>query len=74
MELGKKSFFQKADILAGQDIYQRYGLMDHGSVWGHGSQRGMKFSGARPLHLQGETVREISKRNTESPSRTKIRC
>ena len=24
--------FTRADILAGQDVYQRYGLMDHGSV------------------------------------------
>jgi len=42
--------FQKSDILAGQNVYQRYGLMDHGSVWGHGSQRGMEFS-ATTLHL-----------------------
>ena len=48
--------FQKSDILAGQDVYQRYGLMDHGSVWGHGSQRGMEFS-ATTLHLFGEGVR-----------------
>ena len=48
--------FSKADILAGQDVYQRYGLMDHGSVWGHGSQRGMEFS-AVTLHRVGETVR-----------------
>ena len=34
--------FTKSDILKGQDIYQKYGLMDHGSVWGHGSQRGME--------------------------------
>lgn len=33
-----------AAILRGQDVYQRYGLMDHGSVWGHGSLRGMDFS------------------------------
>jgi nitric oxide reductase subunit B len=46
----------KADILAGQDVYQRYGLMDHGSVWGHGSQRGMEFS-AVTLHQIGEKVR-----------------
>jgi nitric oxide reductase subunit B len=52
-----KVLFQKQDILAGQDVYQRYGLMDHGSVWGHGSQRGMEFS-AVTLHLLGETVRE----------------
>jgi len=48
--------FQKSDILSGQDIYQRYGLMDHGSVWGHGSQRGMEFS-ATTLHLLSNTVK-----------------
>ena len=52
-----KVLFQKQDIMAGQDVYQRYGLMDHGSVWGHGSQRGMEFS-AVTLHLLGEVVRE----------------
>jgi nitric oxide reductase subunit B len=49
--------FQKSDILAGQDVYQRYGLMDHGSIWGHGSQRGPEFS-AYTLHLIGNTVRD----------------
>jgi nitric oxide reductase subunit B len=49
--------FEKADIFAGQDVYQRYGLMDHGSVWGHGSQRGPEFS-ALTLHLLGDTVRD----------------
>lgn len=49
--------FQKSDIMAGQDVYQRYGLMDHGSVWGHGSQRGPEFS-AFTLHLIGEAVRD----------------
>ena len=47
--------FTRADILAGQDVYQRYGLMDHGSVWGHGSQRGTEFS-AVTLHEWGEAV------------------
>jgi nitric oxide reductase subunit B len=45
-----KVLFQKADILAGQDVYQQHGLMDHGMVWGHGSQRGPEFS-ATSLHL-----------------------
>ncbi len=49
------TLFTKSDIIAGQDVYQRYGLMDHGSVWGHGSQRGMEFS-VVTLHLMGETV------------------
>src|SRR4030043_1270208 len=52
-----KVLFQKADILAGQDVYQRYGLMDHGSVWGHGSQRGPEFS-AFTLHLMSDAVRD----------------
>ncbi|GAB4372624.1 MAG: nitric-oxide reductase large subunit [Acidobacteriota bacterium] len=47
----------REEILAGQDVYQRYGLMDHGSVWGHGSQRGMEFS-AVTLHRWGELVRD----------------
>ena len=47
--------FTKADIIAGQDVYQRYGLMDHGSVWGHGSQRGTEFS-ALSLHNIGKRV------------------
>ncbi|MGC8810845.1 MAG: hypothetical protein ACP5Q3_11410, partial [bacterium] len=53
-----KMLFTKEDILAGQDVYQRYGLMDHGSVWGHGSQRGPEFS-ATTLHLIGETIRNF---------------
>jgi nitric oxide reductase subunit B len=50
-----KVLFQKSDILAGQDVYQRYGLMDQGAVWGHGSQRGPEFS-ATSLHLMAEAV------------------
>src|SRR4030043_1985247 len=51
-----KALFQKSDILKGQNVYQRYGLMDHGSVWGHGSQRGMEFS-ATTLHTLADAVR-----------------
>jgi nitric oxide reductase subunit B len=43
-------------ILRGQQVYQRYGLMDHGSVWGHGSLRGMDFS-AQTLHQMGQSIR-----------------
>src|SRR4030042_6340678 len=50
------ALFTKQDHLAGQGVYQRYGLMDHGSVWGHGSQRGMAVW-AVTLHRIGETVR-----------------
>jgi nitric oxide reductase subunit B len=36
--------FDYAGIISGQNVYQRYGLMDHGSVWGHGTLRGPDFS------------------------------
>ncbi len=56
--LGPKGnvLFEKSDILEGQDVYQRYGLMDHGAVWGHGSQRGPEFS-ATTLHIVADAVR-----------------
>ncbi len=57
-----KVLFRKSDILAGQDVYQRYGLMDHGSVWGHGSQRGTEFS-AVSLHAWGTGVRDAIARS-----------
>lgn len=56
-----KVLFTKADILAGQDVFQSHGLMDHGSVWGHGSQRGSEFS-ATSLHIESEAVRDYLSR------------
>ena len=52
---GGKVLFEKKDIIAGQNVYQRYGLMDHGAVWGHGSQRGPEFSAAS-LNIIAEAV------------------
>jgi nitric oxide reductase subunit B len=54
-----KALFGKSDIMAGQQVYQKYGLMDHGSVWGHGSQRGPEFS-ATTLHLIGTSMTEAA--------------
>ena len=45
------------DILAGQQVWQKYGLMDNGSVWGHGTYRGNDYT-ATTLHLTGEYMRE----------------
>ncbi len=54
--------FEKADILSGQDVYQRYGLMDHGAIWGHGSQRGPEFS-ASSLHIIADAVGDFLAQN-----------
>jgi nitric oxide reductase subunit B len=53
-------------IMAGQAVYQRYGLMDHGSVWGHGALRGPDFS-AVTLHRMGEEVRSYAARTGDAP-------
>jgi len=45
-------------ILRGQNVYQRYGLMDHGSVWGHGTLRGMDFS-ADTLHQTAKIMSDF---------------
>jgi len=50
-----KVLFEKSNIIAGQNVYQRYGLMDQGAVWGHGSQRGPEFSAAT-LHIVAEAI------------------
>jgi len=55
VDTGGNAIFGKSDIMDGQNVYQRYGLMDHGAVWGHGSQRGTEFS-AFTLHLVAEAV------------------
>lgn len=47
----------KDQIMAGQQIWQKYGLMDVGSVWGHGTYRGPDFT-AQALHMMGLNMRE----------------
>jgi nitric oxide reductase subunit B len=56
---GQTAVTDQATIMRGQDTYQRYGLMDHGSVWGHGSLRGMDFA-AHTLHMVGESMRDFA--------------
>ena len=36
--------FTKADIQAGQAVFLKYGLMDNGTLWGHGAYLGPDFS------------------------------
>ncbi len=45
--------FTGDDVRAGQEIFLRYGLMDNGSVWGHGAYLGPDFSAAY-LHTLAE--------------------
>jgi len=52
----------KEEILAGQAVWQKYGLMDNGSVWGHGTYRGNDYT-ATSLHLLGEELRAAGGEN-----------
>ena len=41
--------FTRQDILSGQEVFLKYGLMENGTVWGHGAYLGPDFS-AEYLH------------------------
>ncbi len=49
--------FTGADVLSGQAIFLKYGLMEHGSLWGHGAYLGPDYS-AEYLHRLGEITRD----------------
>jgi nitric oxide reductase subunit B len=53
---GGKTLTTKDEIMAGQQVWQKYGLMDLGSVWGHGTYRGPDFT-AQSLNNMGRTMR-----------------
>jgi nitric oxide reductase subunit B len=47
------ALFTGDDIRAGQGVFLKYGLMDNGSVWGHGAYLGPDYS-AEALHQMGQ--------------------
>jgi nitric oxide reductase subunit B len=49
------TLFGRDDILAGQQVFLRHGLMENGSIWGHGAYLGPDFS-ADYLHGLVEAV------------------
>lgn len=55
------TIFTGDDILAGQQVFLRYGLMENGSIWGHGAYLGPDFS-AEYLHtLGGDTAQAVAR-------------
>lgn len=48
----------KDTLLNGQAVWQRYGLMDTGSIWGHGTYRGNDYT-ATTLNLIGVFMRDF---------------
>jgi nitric oxide reductase subunit B len=44
-----ETIFTREDILTGQQVFLKYGLMENGTIWGHGAYLGPDFS-AEYLH------------------------
>ena len=49
--------FSRDDILGGMNVFQRYGVMEYGSVYGHGAYLGPDFT-AEYLHKSAEFLIE----------------
>lgn len=59
--------FTGQDVRNGQAVFLRYGLMDNGSIWGHGAYLGPDYS-ALALHWMGQdTARAIALRQYARP-------
>src|SRR5215510_14863180 len=54
---GGEALFTRADIERGQEVFFKYGLMEHGTLWGHGAYLGPDYS-AEYLHRTVEIARD----------------
>jgi nitric oxide reductase subunit B len=52
-----KEIFTGRDVESGQQVFLKYGLMQNGSIWGHGSYLGPDFS-AQYLHELSKDARQ----------------
>jgi nitric oxide reductase subunit B len=57
-ELGA-TIFTRDDIEAGQEVFLKYALMEHGTLWGHGAYLGPDYS-AEYLHRLTEIMRDAN--------------
>jgi nitric oxide reductase subunit B len=52
-----ETVFTRDEILAGQEVFLKYGLMENGTIWGHGAYLGPDFS-AEYLHTLAIDARD----------------
>lgn len=61
------TLFSGNDISEGQTVFLKYGLMDNGSIWGHGAYLGPDYS-AEALHRMGvDTAEAIAQQQHQQP-------
>ena len=63
--------FTRSEILTGQHVFQKYGLMQHGSLFGHGAYLGPDFT-AQYLHRAVQDMTEFYIR--QNASRAEVRA
>jgi len=62
-----ETVFTRDDIIAGQQVFLKYGLMENGTIWGHGAYLGPDFS-AEYLHTLSKDVgRKIANERYHRP-------
>ena len=59
--------FTGADIIAGQQVFLRYDLMDNGTLWGHGAYLGPDFSASYLHQLALDAKAWLSQRREAGP-------
>jgi nitric oxide reductase subunit B len=60
-DAGGGALFDRQTILRGQEVFFKYGLMEHGSLWGHGAYLGPDYS-AEYLHRVAEICNDLHAR------------
>ena len=60
------TLFDRGAILHGQDVFLKYGLMEHGTLWGHGAYLGPDCS-AEYLHRLAEICNDAARKRSSSP-------
>src|SRR5450756_903329 len=74
VDMSGQTVFTGADIIAGQQVFQKHGLMENGTIWGHGAYLGPDFSAeylhtlAEDIHASGERPQRLLKQNRYDPA------
>jgi nitric oxide reductase subunit B len=56
VDVNGRIVFTGADIIAGQQVFQKHALMENGTIWGHGAYLGPDFSAAYLHQLALDTT------------------
>jgi nitric oxide reductase subunit B len=59
---GDQVIFTRDDVVGGMNVFQRYGVMEYGSVYGHGAYLGPDFT-AEYLHKTAELLVQAYQKN-----------